>query len=97
MTNLIPQNGHVILKPYEEGEQMAGNILLPDLGKEKPEMGIVVESCDTYNWNTGEYYKTKLQPGDKVLIPKMGTQRVTVGMEEYFITKESEIIAKIID
>ncbi len=93
MSALTPLNGHVILKPVEEEEQMAGNIIIPDLGKEKPEVGEVIAASDTYNWHTGEYYKTKLQPGNKVLIPKMGSQRLSVGNEEYYITKETEILA----
>ena len=36
---LIPFNDRVIIKPIEEDEQMYGNIVIPDLGKEKPEMG----------------------------------------------------------
>jgi chaperonin GroES len=93
MSALTPLNGHVILKPVEEQEQMAGNIIIPDLGKEKPEIGEVIAASDTYNWHTGEYYKTKLKPGSKVLIPKMGSQRLSVGNEEYYITKETEILA----
>lgn len=93
MSALTPLNGHVILKPVEEEEQMAGNIIIPDLGKEKPEVGEVIEASDTYNWHTGEYYKTKLQPGNKVLIPKMGSQRLSVGNDEYYITRETEILA----
>jgi len=93
MSALTPLNGHVILKPVEEEEQMAGNIIIPDLGKEKPEVGEVIAASDTYNWHTGEYYRTKLQPGDKVLIPKMGSQRLSVGNDEYYITRETEILA----
>ena len=29
-----PLNGHIILTPVEEIEQMVGNIIIPDLGKE---------------------------------------------------------------
>ena len=43
MSTLTPLNGHIILKPIEEQEQMAGNIIIPDLGKEKPEVGEVVD------------------------------------------------------
>ena len=32
-----PKNGYIILKPIEEQEVLAGNIILPDLGKERPE------------------------------------------------------------
>lgn len=94
MTKLSPLNGYVILKPVEEQEQMAGNIIIPDLGKEKPEVGEVIAISGTYNWHTGTVHNdTALQVGVKVLIPKMGSQRITVDNEEYYITKATEIIA----
>ncbi len=95
MSKLNPMNGHVILKPIEEGESTYGNIVLPDLGKEKPEMGEVVASSDTYNWHTGAYYPTHLQVGDRVLIPKLGAMKIAVEGEDYYITKETEVLAKV--
>jgi len=93
MSKLKPVNGHVVLKPVEVDEMMAGNIIIPDLGKEKPEIGEVLEASSTFNWNTGELVAPPVEVGDKVLIPKLGSQRVTIDSEEYYITKVSEIIA----
>ena len=95
MSKLSPLNGYVVLKPVEEGESTYGNIVLPDLGKEKPEMGEVVATSDTYNWHTGAYYPTHLKVGDKVLIPKLGSMKITVEGEDYYITKETEVLAKL--
>lgn len=93
MSKLTPVNGYVILRPVEEQEQMAGNIIIPDLGKEKPEVGEVIATSKTYNWHTDSNLQSSLNIGDKVLIPKMGSQRLTVDNEEYYITKETEILA----
>ncbi len=93
MSNLKPVNGHVLLKPIEEEEQTYGNIVIPDMGKERPEIGEVVSVSDTYNWHTGDYYRSQLQVGQKVLIPKMGSIKLTVDGEDYFVTKETEILA----
>jgi chaperonin GroES len=93
MSKLKAVNGHAILKPVEIDEMVAGNIIIPDLGKEKPEIGEVLEVSSTYNWNTGEYVKPTVEVGDKVLIPKLGSQRMMIDNEEYYITKVSEIIA----
>ena len=46
-----PVNGHVVLKQVEESEQMVGNIFLPDLGKEKAQLGEVVSISGTYNFH----------------------------------------------
>ena len=72
---------------------MVGNIVIPDMGKEKPEIGEIVAASDTYNWHTGEYYRTKLIPGQKVLVPKMGSVKISVDGDDYIITKESEILS----
>jgi chaperonin GroES len=93
MSKLTPVNGNVIIKPIEFEEQTYGNIVIPDLGKEKPEIGEVIEVSDTYNWHTGEYYRSKLTPGQKVLIPKMGSVKITVDGEDYIVTKETEILS----
>lgn len=88
-------NGNVVLRPIEEQEEMYGNIVLPDLGKEKPELAEVVDASPTFNWHSDTDVPSKLQVGDKVLIPKMGSVKVTVEGEDYYITKESEILAKL--
>lgn len=93
MSKLKPLNGIVVLKRIEHEEQTYGAIIVPDMGGEKPEMGEVVDASDTYNWHTGEYYKTKLEPGQRVLIPKMGSMKITLEGEEYILIKETEILA----
>jgi chaperonin GroES len=87
-----PLNGHVILSPIETEEQTIGNIIIPDLGKEKPEIGEVIATSDTFNWNTGEFKKSQLSVGEKVLIPKLGTMRVSVEGVDYYIVKENDIL-----
>lgn len=95
-TTLDPLNGHVILRPIEEQEQMAGNIIIPDMGKERPEIAEVVAVDSTYNWHTGQSVsEPKLYPGVKVIVPKMSSQRVTIDNQEYYITKVTEILARI--
>jgi chaperonin GroES len=95
MSNIKPLNGIIVLKKLEEEEQTYGQIVIPDLGKEKPEMGIVVETSDTYNWHMGDYYRSKVQVGDKVVIPKMGSMNISQDGEDYILIKETEILAVI--
>ena len=93
MSRLEPINGHVLIKPIDEEEQTYGNIVIPDLGKEKPEIGEVIATSSTFNWHTGQEVPSKLTPGQKVLIPKMGSVKITVDGEDYIVTKETEILA----
>ena len=93
MSKLKPVNGNVILRPIEEEEQMAGNIIIPDMGKERPEMGEIIAISEVYNFNKGEYVPSMLKVGMKVLIPKMGAQSITIEGEEYYITSQNSVLS----
>lgn len=93
MKKLKPLNGIVVLKRLEEEEQTYGAIVIPDLGREKPEIGVVVHTSDTYNWHKDVYYASKVEVGQKVVIPKMGSMTVSMDGEDYILIKETEILA----
>ena len=96
MSKLQPMNGNVILKPIESQEETFGNIIIPDLGKERPEMAEVVETSAMYNWYSDKNIESQLKPGMKVLIPKLGGMKITVDGEDYFIAKETEILSQVL-
>ena len=93
MSRLKPVNGQVILRPIEEDEQMIGNIVLPDIGHENPDVGEVISVSKLYNFNRGEYVDSVVEPGMKAIIPRMGAQRITIGQEEYWLTQQTSILA----
>jgi co-chaperonin GroES (HSP10) len=93
MSKLKPINGQIILRPIEEDEQMAGNIVLPDIGHENPDVGEVIAVSSIYNFNKGEYIDPVVEKGMKVVIPRMGAQRITISQEEYWITQQTSILA----
>lgn len=95
---LQPSNDRILLKPIEEVEQTYGNIVIPDMGKEKPEMGQVLA--------IGPGRQSELDPskrifvksckvGDIVLVPKIGTLRIDFEGEEYYIVQDKEVLAVI--
>jgi chaperonin GroES len=86
-------NGNVILKKIEEEESTYGQIIIPDLGREKPELGLVIDTSETYNWHIGNYVPSNLKVGDKVVIPKMGSMTISQDGEDYILIKETEILA----
>ena len=92
---LVPFNDRVIIKPIEEDEQMYGNIVIPDLGKERPEMGEVIAVGPGRKTEYGQYIGVNAKVGDIVLVPKIGTIRIDFECDEYFITPDKEILASI--
>jgi chaperonin GroES len=93
MSKITPKNGYIVLKPIESSEEMVGNIILPDMGKERPETGEVISTSGTYNYHSDKEIPSSLEIGDIVLIPKMGTTKISLAGEDYFITKETEVLA----
>ena len=92
---LTPFNDRVIIRPIEEDEQMYGSIVIPDLGKEKPEMGEVIAVGPGRQTEFGQFIRVNAKVGDIVLIPKIGSLRIDFEGEEYFITPDKEILATI--
>lgn len=92
---LTPFNDRVIIRPIEEDEQMYGSIVIPDLGKEKPEMGEVIAVGPGRQTEFGQFIRVNAKVGDIVLIPKIGSLRIDFEGEEYFITPDKEILASI--
>jgi chaperonin GroES len=93
---LIPSNDRVLIKPLDEGEQTYGSIVIPDLGKEKPEMGVVLAIGAGRLSEYGKMIPIRsCKVGDTVLVPKLGTLRIDFEGEEYFIAQDREILAVI--
>ena len=85
----------VVVKPVEFEEQMYGNIVVPDMGKEKNQTAEVIAVGPGHYSVTVTFIETVLQPGDVVVLPTMGFTRFEWENEEYYIGKENDILAKI--
>lgn len=87
----------VIVKPIEEEETTFGNIVVPDLGKDKNEKGEVVAVGPGKPTVTGDFIKTIVKIGDIVILPTMGFTKLEHDGEEYYVGPENQILAKIIE
>ena len=91
---LSPTNDRILLKPIDEGEQTYGSIVIPDMGKEKPEMGEVISVGPGRLSEHGQLITVRsCKVGDIVLVPKIGTLRLDFEGEEYYIAQDREILA----
>jgi len=95
MKHLKPMNDKVLIKPIEEVEQTYGNIVIPDMGKEKPEMGEVIAVGPGRESEFGKWIRVGAKVGNMVLIPKIGALRVDFEGEEYYLISDREILATI--
>ena len=89
---IIPLGDRVVLLPIDEGEQQYGSIIVPDMGKEKPEMGEVLAVGEGRVTNEGTIIKNKIKKGQIVMVPKFGAQVVVVENETYIIASENDVL-----
>ena len=94
---LQANNDRVIIKSIESGEKMYGSIIVPDMGKENPEMGEVISVGPGRQSEFGGWIEVKAEIGDMVLIPKSATIRFDYEGQEYYITPDREILATILE
>ena len=87
-----PLGDRVIILPQEEEEQMYGNIVVPDTGKEKPEIGTVMAVGEGRVTNQGAIIQNQLKEGQIVMVPKFGAQVVVVEGETYIIASENDVL-----
>lgn len=92
---LQPQNDRVLIKPIDQTEEMYGSIIIPDMGKEKPEMGEVIAVGPGRQTEFGQFITVQAKVGDMVMIPKIGTIRFDFEGQEYYIVPDREILATI--
>ena len=98
MKELKPSNDRILIKPIDEGEQTYGNIVIPDMGREKPEMGIVLQTGPGRLSEFGKMIPVRsCKVGDIVLVPKVGTLRIDFEGEEYYIAQDREVLAVVND
>jgi chaperonin GroES len=89
---IIPLGDKIIILPQEEGEQTYGNIIIPDAGQEKPEIGTVLAVGPGRISTDGTLIPNRIKVGVKVMVPKFGAQVVTVENETYIVASENDVL-----
>ena len=89
---IIPLGDKIVILPQEEGEQMYGNIIVPDAGQEKPEMGTVLAVGPGRISTDGTLIPNRIEVGVTVMVPKFGAQVVVVENETYIVASENDVL-----
>ena len=85
----------VIVKPIENEEVTYGGIIVPDMGKELNEVGEVLAVGPGKHTHSGEFLKTTIKVGDRVVLPTMGFTKLPYDGEEYYVGPENQVLAKV--
>ena len=85
----------VIVKPIENEETLYGNIIVPDMGKEKNEFGEVIAVGSGRFTISGNHIPMQLKVGDLVVLPTQGFTKLPFDGEEYYVGPENQVLAKV--
>ena len=91
-SQIIPLGDKIVILPQEEGEQTYGNIVVPDMGQEKPEMGTVLAVGPGRISTNGTLIPNKIKTGVTVMVPKFGAQTVIIENETYIVVSENDVL-----
>ena len=89
---ITPLGDKIIILPQEEGEQQYGSIIVPDMGKEKPEIGTVLAVGPGRISTDGTLIPNRLEVGSTVMVPKFGAQVVVLENETYIVASENDVL-----
>ena len=89
---IIPLGDKIVILPQEEGEQTYGNIVVPDMGKEKPEVGTVLAVGPGRISTDGTLIPNRIEVGVTIIVPKFGAQVVVVENETYVVASENDVL-----
>ena len=86
---------NVVIKPLDNEETTYGNIIVPDIGKDRSLIGTVV-SVGPGSWTiSGTLVPTTLKEGQKVIVPPMGPTKTEYEGQEYYVCSEKIVLAVI--
>jgi chaperonin GroES len=92
--NLKPLGDRIIVEVLEEEETTVSGIVLPDTAKEKPQRGTVL-AVGPGRYEDGKLVPLDVATGDEIIYSKYGGTEVKVGIDEYLILRESDVLAKV--
>ncbi|MES1247112.1 MAG: co-chaperone GroES [Actinomycetota bacterium] len=94
--NLQPLGDRLIVEVLEEEETTSSGIVLPDTAKEKPQRGKVLAVGPGARDDNGNHVAMDLDEGDEIVFSKYGGTEIKVGVDEFLILRESDVLAKVV-
>lgn len=87
----------IIVEPINMKDRKAGNIIIPDTGKEKALYGIVVSVGQGKYSIGGQLIPPTIKVGQKVMLPLMGPIKLEYNRKEYYGCSETMVLAVVED
>jgi chaperonin GroES len=91
--NIKPLFDYVLVKPVKSEEVLPSGIVIPDSAKEKPQIGEIMAVGPGAHNEDGKLIPMLVKIGQKVLYKKWGGNEVKVGMEEWLLIEQKDVMA----
>ena len=88
-----PLGDRVVVKPKEEDARTPSGLVIPDIAKEKPQLGDVLAVGPGAFSERGERIPTDIDVGDVVIYSKYGGTEVKFEGEDYLILSARDVLA----
>lgn len=95
MSKLIAHWDKILIRPLPESEKRIDGIILPDMGKETPEFGEVISVGEGVMNVFGHFIPNTMKIGQIVAIPRIGSFNFTYEGQDYYVTREQEVLITI--
>lgn len=92
---LVAHWDKILIKPLPESEKIIEGIILPDMGRETPEFGEVISVGEGVMNVFGHFIPNTMKVGQIVAIPRIGSFNFSYDGQDYFLTREQEILVTI--
>lgn len=92
-TNIKPLFDYVLVKPLEQESRTPSGIVLPDVAKEKPQVGEIMAVGPGALNDDGKTIPMVVKTGQKVIYKKWGGNEIKVGTEEWLLIEQKDIMA----
>lgn len=93
VSTVKPLGDRVFVKVNASEDKTAGGILLPDVAKEKPQVGEIVAVGPGKRNDDGSRQEPDIKVGDQVLYSKYSGTDVKLGTDDYVLLSEKDILA----
>ncbi len=90
-----PIGEKLLVQRFEAEGKTAGGIVLPEAAKEKPTEGTVIALGDGKLLDSGKRSKFQVKKGDRVVFSSYAGTEIKIGVEEYILMSEDDILAVI--
>uniref|UniRef100_A0A183BBL0 10 kDa heat shock protein, mitochondrial n=1 Tax=Echinostoma caproni TaxID=27848 RepID=A0A183BBL0_9TREM len=90
----LPLFDRVLVQRFEAETLTKGGIMIPEKAKGKVLEATVIAHGPGYKNEKGEITPMCVTVGDKVFLPEYGGTKVVLDDKEYFLFRESDILAK---